>query len=185
MNTLTIDIIEQCKLNNRKAQLQLYNQYCDGMFVVAKRFVKDTLEAEDIVQESFIKAFLKLHQYKAEVTFGAWLKRIVINKSIDLLKSKKQQMLELDEVHLKVVDSSYEDEWLVDDAITLEEVKNAISELSDKYKYVVMMFLVEGYDHQEIAEVLNITEVASRTQLSRGKAQLKEILKLSNNGTRY
>ena len=185
MNTLTIDIIEQCKLNNRKAQLQLYNQYCDGMFVVAKRFVKDTLEAEDIVQESFIKAFLKLHQYKAEVTFGAWLKRIVINKSIDLLKSKKQQMLELDEVHLKVVDSSYEDEWLVDDAITLDEVKNAISELPDKYKYVVMMFLVEGYDHQEIAEVLNITEVASRTQLSRGKAKLKEILKLSNYGTRY
>ena len=185
MNTLTIDIIEQCKLNNRKAQLQLYNQYCDGMFVVAKRFVKDTLEAEDIVQESFIKAFLKLHQYKAEVTFGAWLKRIVINKSIDLLKSKRQQMLELDEVHLKVVDSSYEDEWLVDDAITLDEVKNAISELPDKYKYVVMMFLVEGYDHQEIAEVLNITEVASRTQLSRGKAKLKEILKLSNNGTRY
>lgn len=185
MNTLTIDIIEKCKQNNRKAQLQLYNQYCDGMFVVAKRFVKDSFEAQDIVQESFIKAFSKLHQYKAEVTFGAWLKRIVINKSIDLLKSKKQHMLELDEVHLKVVDSSYEDEWLVDDAITLDEVKDAISKLPDKYKYVVMMFLVEGYDHQEIAEVLNITEVASRTQLSRGKTKLKELLTLSHNGTRY
>jgi len=155
------------------------------MFVVANRFVKDTLEAEDIVQEAFIKAFAKLHQYKAEVTFGAWLKRIVINKCIDLLKSKKQQLLELDEVHLKVVDSSYEDEWLVDDAITLDEVKDAISKLSDKYKYVVMMFLIEGYDHQEIAEVLNITEVASRTQLSRGKAKLKELLTLEQNGTRY
>jgi RNA polymerase sigma-70 factor (ECF subfamily) len=119
------------------------------------------------------------------VTFGAWLKRIVINKCIDLLKSKKQQLLELDEVHLKVVDSSYEDEWLVDDAITLDEVKDAISKLSDKYKYVVMMFLIEGYDHQEIAEVLNITEVASRTQLSRGKAKLKELLTLEQNGTRY
>ena len=97
MNTLTIDIIEKCKQNNRKAQLQLYNQYCDGMFIVAKRFVKDTFEAEDIVQEAFIKAFAKLHQYKAEVTFGAWLKRIVINKCIDLLKSKKQQMLELED----------------------------------------------------------------------------------------
>ncbi|MCK5400267.1 MAG: RNA polymerase sigma factor, partial [Flavobacteriaceae bacterium] len=160
MNSFTIDIVEKCKQNDRKAQLKLYNQYCDGMFVVAKRFVKDTLEAEDIVQESFIKAFAKLHQYKAEVTFGAWLKRIVINKSIDLLKSKKQHMLELDEVHLKVVDSGYEDEWLVDDAITLDEVKDAISKLPDKYRYVVMMFLVEGYDHQEIAEVLNITEVA-------------------------
>ena len=185
MNTLTIDIIEKCKQNNRKAQLQLYNQYCDGMFVVANRFVKDTFEAQDIVQEAFIKAFSKLHQYKAEVTFGAWLKRIVINKSIDLLKSKKQQMLELDEVHLKVVDSNYEDEWLVDDAITLNEVKDAINKLPDKYKYVVMMFLIEGYDHQEISEVLNITEVASRTQLSRGKTQLKELLTLSHNGTRY
>ncbi len=185
MNSFTIDIVEKCKQNDRKAQLKLYNQYCDGMFVVAKRFVKDTLEAEDIVQESFIKAFAKLHQYKAEVTFGAWLKRIVINKSIDLLKSKKQHMLELDEVHLKVVDSGYEDEWLVDDAITLDEVKDAISKLPDKYRYVVMMFLVEGYDHQEIAEVLNITEVASRTQLSRGKTKLKELLTLSHDGTRY
>jgi RNA polymerase sigma factor (sigma-70 family) len=184
VNTLTIDIVEKCKQNDRKAQLKLYNQYCDGMFTVAMRFVKDTMEAEDIVQEAFIKAFSKLHQYKAEVTFGAWLKRIVINKSIDLLKSKKQ-MLELDEVHLKVVDSNYEDEWLVDDAITLDEVKKAIYQLPDKYQYVVMLYLIEGYDHQEIAEILNITEVASRTQLSRGKGKLKELLKVAHHGTRY
>jgi RNA polymerase sigma factor (sigma-70 family) len=152
VNTLTIDIVEKCKQNDRKAQLKLYNQYCDGMFTVAMRFVKDTMEAEDIVQEAFIKAFAKLHQYKAEVTFGAWLKRIVINKSIDLLKSKKQQMLELDEVHLKVIDTDYENEWLVDDAITLDEVKEAIRKLPDKYQYVVMLFLIEGYDHQEVKQ---------------------------------
>jgi RNA polymerase sigma factor (sigma-70 family) len=185
VNTLTIDIVEKCKQNDRKAQLKLYNQYCDGMFTVAMRFVKDTMEAEDIVQEAFIKAFAKLHQYKAEVTFGAWLKRIVINKSIDLLKSKKQQMLELDEVHLKVIDTDYENEWLVDDAITLDEVKEAIRKLPDKYQYVVMLFLIEGYDHQEIAEILTITEVASRTQLSRGKAKLRELLTAEQNGTRY
>jgi RNA polymerase sigma-70 factor (ECF subfamily) len=185
VSKFTIDIIEKCKQNDRKAQLQLYNQYCDGMFVVAKRFVKDSFEAEDIVQEAFIKAFMKLHQYKAEVTFGAWLKRIVINKSIDLMKSKKQELLELDEVHMKVVDTDYEDEWLVDDAITLDEVKDAINRLPDKYKFVVMMFLIEGYDHQEIAEVLNISETASRTQLSRGKTKLKELLTLSQDGTRY
>jgi len=179
------DIIEKCKQNNRLAQLQLYNQYCDGMFAVAMRFVKDTMEAEDIVQEAFIKAFTKLHQYKAEVSFGAWLKRIVVNKSIDLLKSKKQHMLELDEVHLKVVDASNENEWLVDDAITLDVVKNAIEKLPDKYQYVVMLYLIEGYDHQEIAEILNISEVASRTQLSRGKVQLKELLTLKNHGTRH
>ena len=185
MNTFAIQIIEKCKQNNRKAQLQLYNQYCDGMFVVAKRYVKDSFEAEDIVQESFIKAFSKLHQYKAEVTFGAWLKRIVINKSIDLLKSKKQNLLKLEEVHLKVIDSSYEDEWLVDDAITLNEVKDAINTLPDKYQYVVMLFLMEGYDHKEIAQILNITEVASRTQLSRGKTKLKELLIQSRNATGY
>lgn len=177
------DLIEKCRQNNRIAQLQLYNQYCDGMYAVAMRFVNNTFEAEDIVQEAFIKAFTKLHQYKAEVSFGAWLKRIVINKSIDLLKSKKQHMLELDEVHLKVVDSSNENEWLVDDMITLEDVKAAIEKLPDKYQYVVMLYLIEGYDHQEISEILNITEVASRTQLSRGKAQLKELLTLKKNGT--
>ena len=182
---LTINIIEDCKRNNRKAQLKLYNQYCDGMYIVAKRFVKDSFEAEDVVQEAFIKAFSKLHQYKAEVTFGSWLKRIVINKCIDSLKSKRQFMLELDEVHLKVVDSPYEDEWLVDDAITLEDVKKAISNLPEKYKYVVMLFLIEGYDHQEISQILNISEVASRTQLSRGKVKLRDLLKQEQNGTRY
>lgn len=180
---LQSDLIEKCRQNNRIAQLQLYNQYCDGMFAVAMRFVNNTFEAEDIVQEAFIKAFTKLHQYKAEVSFGAWLKRIVINKSIDLLKSKKQHMLELDEVHLKVVDSNNENEWLVDDMITLEDVKAAIEKLPEKYQYVVMLYLIEGYDHQEISEILNITEVASRTQLSRGKAQLKELLILKKNGT--
>ncbi len=180
---LQSDLIEKCRQNNRIAQLQLYNQYCDGMFAVAMRFVNNTFEAEDIVQEAFIKVFTKLHQYKAEVSFGAWLKRIVINKSIDLLKSKKQHMLELDEVHLKVVDSNNENEWLVDDMITLEDVKAAIEKLPEKYQYVVMLYLIEGYDHQEISEILNITEVASRTQLSRGKAQLKELLILKKNGT--
>ena len=180
-----VDIIEQCKQNNRKAQLQLYNQYCDGMYIVAKRFLKDAADAEDVVQEAFIKAFTKLHQYKAEVTFGAWLKRIVVNKSIDFLKSKKQQLVELDEVHLKVVDTTIDDKWLVEDAITLDDVKSAINKLPDKYQYVVMLYLIEGYDHQEISEILNISEVASRTQLSRGKAKLQELLTLKKNGTRY
>ncbi|MDO5968835.1 RNA polymerase sigma factor [Flavivirga aquimarina] len=180
-----VDIIEQCKQNNRKAQLQLYNQYCDGMYIVAKRFLKDTAEAEDVVQEAFIKAFSKLHQYKAEVTFGAWLKRIVINKSIDFLKSKKQQLIALDEVHLKVIDTTLDDKWLVDDAMTLNDVKIAINKLPDKYQYVVMLYLIEGYDHQEISEILSISEVASRAQLSRGKAKLQELLKLKKHGTRY
>lgn len=180
-----VDIIEQCKQNNRKAQLQLYNQYCDGMYIVAHRFLKNANDAEDVVQEAFINAFSKLHQFKAEVTFGAWLKRIVVNKSIDFLKSKKQRLVELDAVALKVVDADNDDKWLVDDAVTLNDVKKAIDNLPDKYQYVVMLYLIEGYDHQEISEILNITEVASRTQLFRGKAKLQELLTLKKNGTRY
>ncbi|GGI58062.1 RNA polymerase sigma factor [Winogradskyella haliclonae] len=176
-----VDIIEKCRRNDRKAQLKLYNQYCDGMLIVAQRFVKNTMEAEDVVQESFIKAFTKLEQYKAEVTFGAWLKRIVINKSIDLLKSQKQRLVDIEDVQLKIVDE--DNDWSVDNRITIDEVKVAIQQLPEKYKYVVMLYLIEGYDHQEISEILNISEVASRTQLSRGKGKLKELLNQKKNGT--
>ena len=136
------------------------------------------------MQEAFIKAFSKLDQYRAEVSFGAWLKRIVVNRCIDVLKSKRQRLIELEEHHLNVVDADYENEWLVDDDITIEEVKSAIEQLHEKYKYVVILYLVEGYDHQEISEILNISEVASRTQLSRGKQKLQSALKTEKNGTR-
>lgn len=154
------------------------------MLTVALRFVGDTMEAEDIVQEAFIRAFSKLDQYKAEVSFGAWLKRIVVNRCIDVLKSKRQRLIELEENHLNVVDSDYETEWLVEDDITIDAVKIAIEQLPEKYRYVVMLYLIEGYDHQEISEILNISEVASRTQLSRGKQKLQVALKTEKNGTR-
>jgi len=179
-----IHIVEKCKQNDRQAQMELYNQYCNGMLIVALRFVKDTMEAEDIVQEAFIKAFSKLEQFKAEVSFGAWLKRIVINRCLDVLKSKRERLIELEEHHLNVVDTDYENEWLVDDDITIEDVKTVIEQLPEKYKYVVMLYLIEGYDHQEISEILNISEVASRTQLSRGKQKLQNKLKSERNGTR-
>ncbi len=184
ISTFQIHIVEKCKQNDRQAQMQLYNQYCDGMLIVAKRFLKDTMEAEDAVQEAFIKAFSKLEQYKAEVSFGAWLKRIVVNRCIDVLKSKRQRLIELEDHHLNVVDADYESEWLVDDEITIDVVKEAIEQLPEKYKYVVMLYLIEGYDHKEISEILNISEVASRTQLSRGKQKLQTALKTNKNGTR-
>lgn len=178
------DIIEKCKVNNRQAQMQLYNQYCQGMYIVARRYVKHDAEAEDVVQDAFIKAFSKLHQFQADVTFGSWLKRIVINTCMDVLKSRKQQLVELEDAHLKVVDAD-NDNWLVEDTVTVEDVKTAIFQLSEKYQVVVVLFLIEGYDHQEISEILNITEVASRTQLYRGKLQLQELLKHVKDGTRY
>ncbi len=175
-----IDVVEECKANNRKAQLTLYKQYCDGMFCVAMRFLKNADDAEDVLQESFIKAFQKIHQFKGDVTFGAWLKRIVINKSIDFLKSNRQNSVELDENYMRL---ETDEDWTIDNHITLDEVKLAIEELPDKYRYVVMMFLVEGFDHNEISQVLNITGSTCRTRLLRGKAQLKELLKGKGYGT--
>ncbi len=175
-----LSLVDQCKKNSRRAQLKLYKQYCDGMFCVAMRFVKNEDDAEDILQESFVKAFQKIHQYQGDVTFGAWLKRIVINKSIDHLKVKHQNMVRLDESYLQLVD---DDDWSVDEGISMEVIKKCIEKLPEKYKYVVMMFLVEGYDHSEIAQVLEISETACRTRLLRGKAYLKETLKVDCYGT--
>ncbi|SEL35047.1 RNA polymerase sigma-70 factor, ECF subfamily [Maribacter orientalis] len=169
------NVVEKCKANDRSAQLQLYRKYCDGMFIVAMRFVKNTDDAEDVLQESFIKAFQKLHQFKGDVTFGAWLKRIVINKSIDFLKSKKENVVSLDEGYMQVVED--DDNWNVPSTINIEQVRNAIDDLQSKYKYVVLMYLLEGFDHQEISQVLNISESACRTRLLRGKGHLKELLK--------
>ncbi len=169
-----IDIVEECKANNRRAQLKLYKQYCDGMFCVAMRFLKNADDAEDVIQEAFIKAFQKIEQFKGDVTFGAWLKRIVINKSIDFLKTKQQKLVELDEGYMHV---EADENWSIADGISLDEVKQAIESLPDKYRYVVMMFLMEGFDHSEISQVLNISESACRTRLLRGKGFLKELLK--------
>ncbi|GAA3784023.1 hypothetical protein GCM10022271_15440 [Corallibacter vietnamensis] len=155
------------------------------MYIVAKRFIANDAEAEDVVQEAFIKAFSKLEQYQAEVTFGAWLKRIVINTSIDTLKANKKRLIELDEAHLKIVDNEYDDKWLVDDTVTINDIKQTIDNLPEKYKYVVMLYLLEGYDHQEISNILNISEVASRTQLYRGKKIVQEQLTKKQHGTRY
>ncbi|WP_298506816.1 RNA polymerase sigma factor [uncultured Maribacter sp.] len=175
-----IDLVEKCKANNRKAQLKLYKQYCDGMYCVAMRFVKNEDDAEDVLQESFVKAFQKIDQFKGEVTFGAWLKRIVVNKSIDFLKTKQEKLVALDEGVMHVVE---DEDWTIENRVTINEIRRAIDSLSEKYKYVVLMYLLEGFDHNEISEVLCITPTACRTRLLRGKGYLKEILKEKGYGT--
>ncbi len=174
------EIVERCKNNDRKAQLKLYEKYCDGMFWVAMRFVKNSDDAEDILQEAFIKAFEKLHQFSAEVTFGAWLKRIVVNQSIDFLKSKKQKVMVLDETYMHI---ETDEDWSVANGITIDEVMQAMERLPENYKYVVLMYLVEGFDHREISQVLNLTETTCRTRLLRGKVLLKDFLKHKRYGT--
>jgi len=175
-------IINQCRDNNAKAQMQLYNLYCKAMFVVANRYVNDSFLAEDIMQESFIKAFKSIDRYKNEVPFGAWLKRIVINQSIDALKKKKLELISMNEETLRVVD---DEDWKVDKSITADEVKSAINDLKEKYRLVLSLYLFEGYDHDEISQILGITSNTSRTHLLRGKRILKEKLKSSSYAARY
>lgn len=175
-----LELVQQCKENNRKAQLKLYKKYCNGMFCVAMRFLKNEVDAEDVLQESFVKAFQKIHQFKGEVTFGSWLKKIVVNKSIDFLKAKKERMVQLDESYMQIAE---DDDWLVDDEVSADEVIEAMELLPEKYKYVLQLFLVEGYDHSEISQILKIPETTCRTRLLRGKGMLKDILKKRNYGT--
>lgn len=153
------------------------------MYYVAQRFINDPFEAEDAMQEAFIKAFEKLHQFTGEVSFGAWLKRIVINKCIDKLKAKKLELVAINEHLLGTVED--EDNWGVEDGIGIEEVKKTLEQLAEKYRYPLMLYLIEGYDHEEIAEILNISQVASRTLVHRGKKKLQEELKLKRHGTGY
>lgn len=151
------------------------------MYYVALRFMKNEHDAEEAMQEGFIQAFTKLHQFTGEVTFGAWLKRIVINKSIDMLKARKLDLVALDEHRVAKVEE--DNNWDVADSVTINQVKEAIAKLPERYKYPVMLFLIEGYDHEEISEILNITAVSSRTLVHRGKRKLQEHLKAYYNGT--
>ncbi|MFK5981945.1 MAG: sigma-70 family RNA polymerase sigma factor [Flavobacteriaceae bacterium] len=174
-------LIEQCRNNNRKAQMALYRQYCDGMFIVAQRYLKDISAAEDAMQEAFVKAFYKLNQFKGDVTFGAWLKRIVINSCLDTIKSRKLETESLEESVYEIVQD--DNNWNVSDEVTVTEIVSAIDELPSNYRFVVQLFLLEGYDHQEISEILTISENASRTNLHRGKSILKKNLKHLHYGT--
>lgn len=153
------------------------------MFHVALRFIKDPQEAEDVMQEAFIKAFARLHQFSGEVTFGAWMKKIVVNKCIDALKAKKLELMPINEQVLTTVEE--DENWEIEEGISVSEVKEAIEELPEKYKYPLLLFLLEGYDHEEISEILKITPVASRTLVFRGKKKLQEKFKKEKNGTGY
>jgi RNA polymerase sigma-70 factor (ECF subfamily) len=144
------------------------------------RFLKNQDDAEDVLQEAFIKAFQKIDQFSGEVTFGAWLKRIVINKCIDFIKSRKLQYVELNEATLRLSD---EEDWSVDDGISPDDVKTAMRRLPDKYRYVVQMYLIEGLDHAEISNILELTPTNCRTRLMRGRGLLKELLKNKHYGT--
>ncbi|HQG56015.1 MAG TPA: sigma-70 family RNA polymerase sigma factor [Bacteroidales bacterium] len=171
------DLIEGCKNGDQKAQFQIYKLYYKAMYNTSLRIVNDTMEAEDIMQESFLSAFEKIDTYSGTVSFGAWLKRIVINRSLDAL-SRRKMIFEDIEAYQGIRDISSEETMYVDDIDSkVEEVKKAIERLPDGYRIILSLYLIEGYDHDEIAEILSISSSTSRSQLSRAKQKLLSELK--------
>ena len=136
------------------------------------RLINNTAEAEDVMQEAFLKAFTKIDTYKGEVSFGAWLKRIVINRSLDYLKKRKVKFEEINEKTNQLPDYQMEIK-----EVNMKVIKDAIQKLPDGYRVVLSLFLIEGYDHEEISEILGISNSNSRTQYLRAKNKLRELLK--------
>ncbi len=169
------NLVEDCKKGKRKAQLKLYNQYCDAMLCIAMRYLKQKDIAEDATQEAFIKAFRNIDGFSGEVTFGAWLKRIVINQCIDYCRQLKYHD-NLDNHALEIAEDDNAS-WEVEDQVSSKDIKKCIDVLPEKYSTILKLYLIEGYDHDEIAEILNIKANNSRIQLHRGKKLLKEQLK--------
>jgi len=170
------DLIDGCRNNSQKAQVQVYKLYYKAMFNTALRIVNDTAEAEDIMQESFLQAFQKIESYRGDSSFGSWLKRIVVNRSLDVLRSN-QTGYSLDEMDHEPVDTDLEEEdYLMVLSAKVETIRKAIHMLPDNYRVVLSLYLLEGYDHDEIAQILDITNNVSRTRYSRARKKLLQHL---------
>jgi len=172
-------LIEQSKLGNRQAQYALYNQYVNGMFTVCNRIVKDRTDAEDVLQDSFVRAFKSLNQFRYESTFGAWLKRIVVNTSINFLNKRKVDLVSMEEEYINIENKQTVESYAapLDPSTDIKNIKAAIKNLSEGGRVVLSLYLFEGYDHKEIGEILNISESTSKSQYSRAKHKLRQLLK--------
>ena len=170
------ELIEECKLGDSKAQYKLYRLYSKAMYNVSYRMTGNTSDAEDVLQEAFTEAFLKLDTYRYESSFGAWLKRIVINKTINHLKKKKANLLLTDGVEEYECEDDGNIDW-EDINFSVASIMEAHGKLPEGYRLVFSLYLLEGYDHAEISSILNISESTSKTQLLRAKQKLKELLK--------
>lgn len=165
-------LVEKCKSGHSSSQYQLYSLYVDAMYNIGMRMLGSKEDAEDIVQESFVSAFKNLGSFNYESTFGAWLKRIVINKSINHLKAKRIAVVPMEdhEFHL------HEEPPEQTEAVDIKKVKVGIEKLPTGYKQILNLYLIEGYDHIEIGEVLGIATSTSKSQYHRAKKKLLEII---------
>ena len=171
------NLIERCKKSDKNAQLDIYKAYYKAMYNTAHRILKDNYEAEDIMQEAFLTVFTKMDTYKGEVTFGAWLKRIVINKSLTQLKKNNRY----NEVKMEVIPNDDVEEETIDySGLKAKNVLACLQSLKENYRLVLTLHLVEGYDYEEIAQILDYTNENVRTTVSRAKKKLKQVLLAEN-----
>ncbi len=165
-------LIDGCRKGDRIAQYEIYRLYCKAMFNTAERILGMAEEAEDILQEAFLSAFRNIGSYREDASFGAWLKRIVVNKSITALKKRR-------EVETLKEDGGEEFFYEWDEptpSVDVALIKNGVAQLPTGFRTVLTLYLFEGYDHGEIAGILGITESTSKSQYNRAKKKLREIL---------
>lgn len=173
------NLIDACRLNDRKAQLEIYKLYYKAMYNTSLRIVNDPMEAEDIMQDSFLDAFRKIDSYRGESSFGSWLKRIVINRSIDVVK-RSRQVFSIDESNMDIPDAVDEEDNVEILSLRIDEIRKTILMLPESYRVVLSLYLIEGYDHDEIAQILEISNNLSRIRYFRAKQKLLEYLSKGN-----
>jgi RNA polymerase sigma factor (sigma-70 family) len=170
------DVIEASRLGQRAAQFKLYNLYSRSMFNVCLRLMNQREEAEDILQEAFTEAFRRLDSFRFESTFGAWLKQIVVNRCINTMRKRRATLLLTDEIE------QYDDRPMEEDiagGLQVEEVRAAMAKLPEGGRVVFSLYLLEGYDHSEIAQIMGISESTSKTQYMRAKNRIRSIIEES------
>jgi RNA polymerase sigma factor (sigma-70 family) len=167
------ELIARCKAGDREAHYKLYKLYSRAMYNVGFRITGREEDAEDALQEAFISAFRNLSSYRGDAAFGAWLKRIVVNKAINVLKKRKLELISEDE-NWDVSEPEPAAEYK--EGLSIERVKKAIERLPEGYRAVLSLYLIEGYDHDEIASILHISVSTSKSQLNRAKNKLRELL---------
>jgi RNA polymerase sigma factor (sigma-70 family) len=170
------ELVERCRQGDRRSYSELYQKYSKAMYNISLRIVNHTADAEDVLQESFVDAFAAIDSFGYKSTFGAWLKRIVINKSINALRKRKMEIIDIEKtsiVHLPEEEAYDEDEL----KYKVEEIKKAVRELPNGYRTVLTLHLFEGYDQEEVAEILQISHATVRTQYMRAKQKLLLLIK--------
>lgn len=176
-NTNIEELVDLCKAGNQAAQMEIYNRYYHAMYNTSLRIVKDKFEAEDIMQEAFLSAFTKLDSLKENITFGSWLKRIVINNSIyHYNKTDKYNEVPLNDVMYKMEDHSGITEDSAETDLQVKQVLESIGKLKDNYRLALTLHLIEGFDYEEMSEIMNLSYANCRTTVSRAKDKLRQNL---------